>query len=128
MERKLPGILVVGVQRPIEPFLQQLEGSGRYQLTFAPDFKSAAGLLPRKPSVVLMHLPTEHAAAEEAFAYLQAFRKQAPVVVMSLAPDMRLYLNAMTLGAFDYFTSYTPLEEATRVLEKAIGWQRARAA
>lgn len=127
MLRKLPGVLVVGLRTSSEPILKELEKSGRYNFTFALD-PAAAGYLPQKPKVVLLHLPADPLASQEALSRLKTLKEEAPVVVMSNAPDMRLYLGAMTLGAFDYFTSYTPVEEATRVLDRAISWRRAQAA
>lgn len=127
MLRKPPAVLVVGLRTTPEPILKELDRSGRYHFAYAPD-PAVPGFWPQKPDVVLLHLPTDPVAAQEALARLKVLKEMAPVVVMSSAPDRRLYLGAMTLGAFDYFTSYTPVEEATRVLDRAIGWQRARAA
>jgi len=76
----------------------------------------------------VLQMPEAREKVDEAFSYLSLLRKQAAVVVMSGAPDMRLYLSAMTLGAFDYFTSYTPVEEAGRVLDNAVSRSRRMAA
>lgn len=128
MEKKLPGILVVGSEKKEEPILNQLELSGRYRLIYAANLKAATDCLEQKPNVVLLRVPAEKGASQEALACLGKLKEAAPVVVISGAPDMRLYLGAMTLGAFDFFTSYTPLDEAKRVLDRAISWKRAQAA
>jgi DNA-binding NtrC family response regulator len=126
--KKLPGVLVVGSLAQTEPVLRQLERLGRFEFTFVSNVHKVESFLGAKPSVVLLHVPADREQADEGFSYLGLLRKQAPVVVMSSAPDMRHYLSAMTLGAFDYFTSYTPAEEAGRVLENAIAGYRRRAA
>jgi len=127
-QKRQPGILVVGPMARTEPILRQLEKTGRFEFTFVPSVRKVESFLPTKPSVVVLHLAAEREQADEAFSYLSLLRKQAPVVVMSSTPDMRLYLSAMTLGAFDYFTSYTPIEEASRVLDNAVSWSRRKAA
>ena len=126
--KKLPGVLVVGSLAGTEPVLRQLEKSGRFEFTYVPSLQKAESFLLTKPSVVVLHLPADRERADEAFSFLTLLRKQTAVVVMSSAPDMRLYLSAMTLGAFDYFTSYTPVEEAGRVLDNAVSWNRRKAA
>lgn len=127
-QKKQPGVLVVGSMARAEPVLLQLEKSGRYEFTFVPSVRKAETDLPTKPSVVVLHVPADRGRADEAFSYLSLLRKYAPVVVMSSTPDMRFYLSAMTLGAFDYFTSYTPVEEAGRVLDNAVSRARRLAA
>ena len=122
--RKRPGVLVVGALAGTEPVLRQLEASGRFEFNYVPDVRKAKSFLLTKPSVVVLHIPEAREKVDEAFSYLNLLRKQAAVVVMSSAPDMRLYLSAMTLGAFDYFTSYTPVEEAERVLDNAVSRRR----
>lgn len=122
--KKMPGVLVVGSLAMTEPVLRKLEQTGRYEFTHVPQVQKAESFLPAKPSAVVLHLPSNREKADEALSYLAVLRRQAPVVVMSSAPDMRLYLSAMTLGAFDYLTSYTPLEEAGRVLDNAVSRRR----
>jgi len=122
--KKLPGVLVVGSLAITEPVLRQLEQSGRYEFSYAPSVQRIESFLLTKPGVIVLHLPPEREKAEEAFSYLTLLRKHAAVVVMSSTPDMRLYLSAMTLGAFDYLTSYTPVEEAGRVLDNAVARRR----
>lgn len=111
-----------------EPVLLQLEKTARYEFTYVPSLRKAETDFPVKPSVVLLHVPADRERADEALSYLGLLRKYAPVVVMSSTPDMRFYLSAMTLGAFDYFTSYTPVEEAVRVLDNAVSRSRPVAA
>lgn len=118
--KKLPGVLVVGPLAKTEPLLTQLEAKSRFEFAYASTVREAEPFLLTKPSVIVLHLPADRIMADEAFSYLTLLRKQAPVVVMSGTPDMRLYLSAMTLGAFDYFTTYTPIEEAERVLSHAV--------
>jgi DNA-binding NtrC family response regulator len=126
--RKLPGVLVVGALAGTEPVLRQLETSGRYEFSYVPSVRKVEPSLLSKPSVVLLRLPAEREKTDEALSFISFLRKQAAVVVMSSTPDMRLYLSAMTLGAFDYFTSYTPVEEAGRVLDNAVSRHRRQAA
>lgn len=126
--KKLPSVLVVGSLAGTEPVLRQLEKLGRFEFTYVPSVRKLESFLLAKPSAVVLHVPADREQANEGFSYLSLLRKQAPVVVMSNAPDMRLYLSAMTLGAFDYFTSYTPVEEAGRVLDNAVSRNRRRAA
>lgn len=128
MKRELPKILVVGTRATLSPLFVRLEETGRYHFTYAADPETAPLFLPSQPSVVVLHVPTEKEAAENALAFLETLRDQVPVVVMSTAADMGLYLAAMTPGGFDYFTSYTPLEEVRRVLDNAIRWWQSQAA
>lgn len=127
-DNELPRILVIDTVGTACPVLDQLKATGRYQFTFAADPQTIPSFMRWKPDVVLLHIPADKEAAEEALVWLRAIKDQVPVVVVSTAVEMGSYLVAMTNGAFDYFTSYTPMAEIIRVLNNAIRWQQAQAA
>jgi DNA-binding NtrC family response regulator len=120
MSRRLPRVLVVGSRATFSRVFDRLQESRRYHFNYVAP-REVNVLFPRwKPNVVLLQVPQEREANQQALACLEALRGEVPVVVMSAAPDMNLYLAAMTYDAFDYFTSYTPLDEISRMLEKAV--------
>jgi DNA-binding NtrC family response regulator len=127
-ENELPRILVIDAEGTASPVLDEIKATGRYQFTYAADPQTVPTFLRWKPDVVLLHIPAEKQAAEEALAWLRTIKDQVPVVVISTAVEMSSYLVAMTSGAFDYFTSYTPTPEIIRVLNTAIRWRQAQAA
>jgi DNA-binding NtrC family response regulator len=105
-----------------------LEATRHYEFTCTRDLQAVRTLMRWDPLLVLLHVPEEKGKAEDAFDCLDTLKDQLPVVVMSTAADAGLYLVAMTRGAFDYFTSYTPLDEVMQILNGAVRWQRAQAA
>lgn len=123
-----PRILVVGPQAAFDDMLHALEQTGRFQLNYSVDTKTTPIFLRWKPQLILLHVPDEKRAAEQSLLWLKRFASEVPVVVISTAADLSLYLACMTCGAFDYFTSYTPLNEILRVLDRALHWERATAA
>lgn len=123
----LPRIVVVGSRAELTDVCNNLESAGRYRMYYVP--AGSAGLrFDPKPDVVLLHLPGEQGAAEKFLASIESIKQEVPVVVISRAADMNLYLTAMSCGAFDYITSYTPPEEVARVLSTAVRWRLRRAA
>ncbi|HKZ52227.1 MAG TPA: hypothetical protein VJ085_02995 [Candidatus Acidoferrales bacterium] len=119
-ERRLPRVLVVGSRMPFSPVFERLQESGRYNFNYIALREVSPAFSRWRPSVVLLQMPQEKEAAQDALSCLKALKDEVPVVVMSTAADMNLYLAAMTYGAFDYFTSYTPLDEISRMLDKAV--------
>lgn len=128
MERPTTRILVIDSEGSSRPILRQLEATGHYEFTCTKDLRAVQTLMRWEPLVVLLHVPQEKARAEDAFDCPDTLKDQLPVVVMSRAADTGLYLVAMTSGAFDYFTSYTPLDEIMQILNAAVRWRRAQAA
>ncbi len=128
MDRRKPNVLVIGPPAIFGPIFHQLSEGGRYRFNFAIDQETAPIYLSCNPCVIILNIPEDQSLAQAALSYLETLRQHAPVVVMSVAADLNLYLAAMNYGAFDYFTSYTPLEEIDRMLDKAINWQQQQVA
>jgi DNA-binding NtrC family response regulator len=117
-------LLIVGPQGPIEELLGHLEGQERYELHYCPDFYSAGAYLAEyTPSAIIVAArPCERTRAE-AVDWLETARNVAPVLVFCPFEDLEFYKTVMDHGAFDFFTSATPLEEIDRELNNAITWQ-----
>jgi len=128
MEKTLARILVVDLKRSLKPLLDRFNATGRYEFACADSLRSLRMFMRWNPDVILLQVPEERTAAEEAFECLDALKEELPVVVLSEAADMNLYLVALTRGAFDYVTSYTPVDEIMRSLNEAVRWQRTKAA
>ena len=112
-------------------FSPAFEELGRYGYRFeeVADTQAARTYLLRHPAdAVLLCLPTARAEAQGAFAWLRDVKEELPVVVISGEADMQPYLAAMECGAFDYFTSLTPVAEMERVLANAVRWRRQKVA
>ncbi|HXE74747.1 MAG TPA: hypothetical protein VNN18_03785 [Candidatus Xenobia bacterium] len=120
MKRKLPRILVVGSRAPFNDLFNALEAAGAHQLLYAAYWGTAKVFLEPPPDAILLHLPEEKRAADQALAWLEKLTGDIPVIVMSPAANMEGYLACMTRGAFDYITAYTPLPDVQRILESAI--------
>lgn len=127
-DRRPPQVLVVGSRATFSPVFERLQESGRYNFNYITLREVSLVFSRWKPSVVLLQMPPDKEAAQHALACLKALKDEVPVVVMSAAADMNLYLAAMTYGAFDYFTSYTPMDEITRMLDNAVRTGRRQAA
>jgi DNA-binding NtrC family response regulator len=123
MTDRLPRVLLVGPHDAFRALLDRLESLGGYQIEAAPTLPAAAQRLDPAPEVVLLHVSQERPQAEEALAWLEKLRGRTLALVVSPAADMSLYLAAMTHGAFDYFTSYTPPDEIRRGLDNALRWR-----
>jgi len=128
MKRKVPRILVVGSERAFSDLYGALEAAGSYQLVYAAYWGTANVFLEPPPDLVLLHLPTEKRAAEQALAWVDKLKAGVPFVVLSGAADMEGYVACMARGAFDYVTSYTPLEEIRRIINRAINFTQPVAA
>ncbi len=121
-------VLVVGPTAGFTPAFEELEGHG-YRFEAVADTQAARTYLLRQPAdAVLLCLPAARAEAQGAFAWLRAVKEELPVVVISGEADMQPYLAAMECGAFDYFTSLTPVAEMERVLASAVRWRRQKVA
>ncbi len=119
-------VVVVGSRADLSHLCSHLESAGRYRIYYVPP---RVGLcFDPKPDVVLLHVPNEKEGAEKALASVESIKQDVPVVVVSCVADMSLYMTAMTQGAFDYITYYTPPEEVARVLSTAVRWRLRRAA
>ena len=128
MKKKVPKILVVGSERAFSDLYGVLEATRAYQLEYAAYWGTANVFLEPPPALVLLHLPIEKRAAEQALAWVEKLKGQVPFIVLSTAADMEGYVACMSRGAFDYVTSYTPLEEIRRVLNRAIHFKQPVAA
>ena len=128
MKKAQPKILVVGSRAPFNELFDALESSGAYQLLYAAYWGTAKVFLEPPPDAILLHMPDEKRAADQALAWLEKLTGEIPVIVMSPAANMDGYLACMTHGAFDYVTSYTPLPDVQRVLEAAVHLKKPLAA
>lgn len=117
-------ILVVGPRSACGRICNYLEASGRYELSYAAHPGDRI-LLDWNPSVLLLHVPAKPEAAKQALKFLKG---RVAVVVITAVADMNVYLAAMTHGAFDYLTSYSPPAEIDRVLRNAMRVMQEQAA
>ncbi len=123
MARGLPRISVVGVRKPSARVFDRLEATGRYQFDYAGFSETHSTLFQDVPDLILLRMPDEKKAAEEALGWLEKLKKETTVVVASPSNDLDCYLEVMWRGAFDYFTDYTSLQEITRILDNALAWR-----
>ncbi len=128
MKKKVPKILVVGSEKAFSDLYGTLEATGTYQLAYAAYWGTANALLEPPPDVLLLHIPPEKGAAEQALAWVEKLKLAVPFIVLSAAADMEGYVACMSRGAFDYVTSYTPLEEIRRIINRAINYKQPVAA
>jgi DNA-binding NtrC family response regulator len=126
-KKKAPKILVVGSQSGFGELFEALE-TGNYQMNYAAYWGTADALLKPPPDALLLHIPAEKRAAEQALQWVEKLKGEVPFVVLSTAADMEGYVACMSRGAFDYVTSYTPLEEMRRVIERAVRYKQPMAA
>jgi len=128
MRRDNYKILVVGSPPAFSALLEGLAELG-YASENVADIRAASTyLLRHSADAVLLCLPADDLEARAALDWLRAVKEELPVVVISPAADMQPYLAAMECGAFDYFTSHTPLGEIERVLAGAVRWRRQKVA
>lgn len=121
-------MLVVGSSAGFSPAFEELGVRG-YRFESVADSEAARTYLLRQAAdAVLLSLPADRAGASAAFAWLRTIKEELPVVVISSEADMQPYLVAMECGAFDYFTSLTPVQEMERVLANAARWRRQKVA
>ena len=128
MKKKVPKILVVGSESAFSGLYGVLEAARTYQLEYAAYWGTANVFLEPPPNLVLLHIPPEKRAAEQALAWVEKLKGEVPFVVLSTAADMEGYVACMSRGAFDYVTSYTPLEEVRRIINRAITYKQPVAA
>jgi DNA-binding NtrC family response regulator len=127
-KKKVPKILVVGSQAGFAELFDALEATGAYQMAYAAYWGTANVLLEPAPDVLLLHIPSEKRAREQALEWVEKLKGEVPFVVLSTAADMEGYVACMSRGAFDYMTSYTPVEEMRRVIERALHYKQPVAA
>lgn len=130
MERrkKVPQVLVLGPRAEFDPLFTALELEERFRLRFAESLRDADADEGPRPDVIVLLAGAQGRAAPDALQWIEKLKAVAPVILMSSAADMNFYMAAMTQGAFDYFTAYTPLEEVQRVLSSAAYWASRQAA
>lgn len=120
MKKRVPKVLVIGWEKGFRDLYAALEVAKSYQLDYAAYWGTANVFLQPPPDLVLLHIPPEKGAAEQALAWVEKLKGEVPFVVLSAAADMEGYVACMSRGAFDYVTSYTPVEEIRRVIERAV--------
>lgn len=128
MKKRVPKILVVGWEKAFRDLYATLEMAKTYQLEYAAYWGTANVFLEPRPDLVLLHIPQEKGAAEQALAWVEKLKGEVPFVVLSPAADMEGYVACMARGAYDYVTSYTPLEEIRRIINRAISYKQPVAA
>ena len=122
MTNQKPRILAVGPRAAFGSLLEALEAREHYQFDYVNDSVIARASMQPTPDAVLLYLPADREASEEARAWMRTIKGQVPVVVVSNAADLDVYLCCMSCGAFDYLTSYSPVEEVVHVLDTAVRW------
>ncbi len=120
MNKKQEKILVVGCDPAVQRIFERLEECGHCQFQFAPVSGPLAVASRSKPAAILLFVPASGRSKEHALEWLRALKQEAPVVVLSLAADMEVFVACMTSGAFDYVTAFTPTDEILRILENAV--------
>lgn len=126
--RRVFRLLVVGPAQNFSPLFLPL-GSRGYHFESVADIEAARTYLLRQPAdVALLCLPAGEEECRAALDWLRSVKEELPVVVISCQAGMQPYLAAMECGAFDYFTSFTPLAEMERVLANAARWRQQQAA
>jgi len=128
MKKRIPKILVVGWEKDFRDLYASLEAAKSCQLEYAAYWGTANVFLEPRPDVVLLHIPPEKGASEQALAWVEKLKGEVPFVVLSAAADMEGYVACMSRGAFDYVTSYTPVEEIRRIINRAINYKQPVAA
>lgn len=113
-------VLVIGCDPALQRVFECLEECERYQFQFAPFSGPTALLAHPRPAAILLIVSDNGLRREQALSWLRALKQKAPVVVLSLAADMEVFVASMTCGAFDYVTGFTPTEEILRTLENAV--------
>lgn len=121
-------ILVVGQSECFNCLFAQLEGRGYHFEQVADSEAARTYLLRQVADLLLLSLPSRETESRAALAWLRTIKEQFPVVVISCLEEVRPYLAAMEVGAFDYLTCHTPLEEFRRVLENAVRGRQHQAA
>jgi len=121
-------LLVVGPAAGFSPAFEELGARGYRFEAVANSEVARTYLLRQAADVVLLCLPADKEAERAAFAWLRDIKEEFPVVVISAEADIQPYLIAMECGAFDYFTSLTPVPEMERVLANAARWRRQKVA
>ncbi len=113
-------ILVVGCDAAVQRVLERIEQCAPFQFQFAPCSGHPAILLQGRPAAILLIIPEDSPRKRQALDWLKALKEKAPVVVLSVAADMDVFVACMTCGAYDYVTGFTPMDEILRILENAV--------
>jgi len=117
-------ILVVGPQNQFRGIFDHLESQDNYRIHYAMDYQLAAEYLKEQaPGAIILTIRVDERSFMEEMEWLHSLKKDAPVLVLSPLTDMHLYKNAMSHGAFDFFTASTPPDEIERELSNAISQQ-----
>jgi len=124
MDRTPMDLLVVSPQNQFREIFDYLESQENYRIHYAADYQLAAEYLKeRVPGAIVLTIRVDERSFMEEMEWLDIMKNVAPVLVLSPLGDPHLYKNAMTHGAFDFFTAWAPPDEIDRELGRAISLQ-----
>jgi hypothetical protein len=114
---------VLGPESNLRPVFDYLQSRGKYEFNYAAEI--APGFDVASAKAILLHVPMDKRGSSAALKRLDRLKHEALVVVFSDHEDMQIYLDSMWRGSFDYFTGETPVEEISRILDRAAAWSAA---
>jgi len=116
-------VLVVDDEPPIRKLLRTGLGTQGYQTLDASNAKAALDLMSDKPDLVILDLGLPDMQGLDLLRQIRARREDVPIVVLSSRGDETAKVEALDLGADDYFTKPFGMEELLARIRAALRHQ-----
>jgi two-component system KDP operon response regulator KdpE len=118
-----PKVLVIDDEPPIRKLLRMGLTAQGYEVLEAPSGKTALGLLPAKPDLIILDLGLPDIEGLELLRMMRARNESVPIVVLSSRGDEVGKVQALDLGADDYITKPFGMDELLARMRAALRHQ-----
>jgi two-component system, OmpR family, KDP operon response regulator KdpE len=116
-------VLVVDDEPPIRKLLRMGLSTQGYEVTEAPNGRTALELLARNPDLIILDLGLPDIQGHELLRMLRARNESVPIVVLSSRGDEAGKVQALDLGADDYVTKPFGMDELLARMRAALRHQ-----
>ncbi len=120
-------ILVVEDDKEERALLVRIISTPRTRVDAAPDGVSAINCINRQPyDLILLDLELPRVSGMEVLAHVRSYANSTPVVILTGSRDVKVAVEAMKCGAYDYLTKPFSADELTIAIKRALEFQTLR--
>lgn len=120
-------ILVVEDDDEERAVILQVISTAKTHVDEAADGTSAINCINRKPyDLILLDLELPHVSGMEVLAHVKANANSTPVIILTGSSDVKMAVEAMKRGAYDYLTKPFGADELTIAMSRALEFKTLR--
>ncbi|MBI4548216.1 MAG: sigma-54-dependent Fis family transcriptional regulator [Ignavibacteriae bacterium] len=117
-------ILIVEDDQEQRALILQIVSTPNRCVDIAADGTAAINCINRKPyDLVLLDLGLPHVSGMEVLAHMKSYANSTPVIIITGSRDVKVAVEAMKRGAYDYLTKPFGADEITLAVKRALEFQ-----